>query len=693
MSSSWLTVKKSCVKLWRPSAKSARRLSLDFTLGRKKYLERFTPDEFDYIVIDEFHHAAARTYRLLIDYFAPKFLQGLTATPERTDGGDLLALCKENLIFRSDLVEGIREQLLSPFHYYGVPDEVDYQNIPWKSSHFDEVALTEAVATRARAENALDQYRKRGGTQTLAFCCSTRHADFMRTFFRDADVRAAAVHSESSSDPRVGSLEQLSAGALDIVFAVDIFNEGVDLPSIDTVMMLRPTESRILWLQQFGRGLRKAEGKPRLTVIDYIGNHRTFLLKPQTLFSLPSGDAQIDHQLRLLEQGKAEFPPGCEVTYELETINILRTFLRLGSDDSPIKYFYEDFRDRNGVRPTATELYHEGYSPGSLRKSYGSWFGFVQTMGDLSSKSQQLAKIGSAAEFLKELEITAMTRSYKMLVVLAMLNSNCFPGEISIDRLCDGVRRLARRSAALLRDLAVPLDDSQALETKLVGNPIRYWKQVGGTSGVSYFTYRDRQFATTFHISDQDHGDYANLVRELADWRLATYLDRKLPSDRPKNDKDDGTTELDGLERGRSYTRKDIPPAFGFVFNTGAWNQGYVAQTGHIFLFVALEKIQMAQEFHYADRFLSRDLFERQSQNKQSQESPAGWKIRDHAENDISVHLLVRKTKKTSEGKATPFTYCGDVDFVSWDGDEPITVQWRLKQPLPDQLARHFEVA
>jgi type I site-specific restriction endonuclease/HKD family nuclease len=156
------------------------------TLGRERHLERFAPDEFQYIVVDEFHHACAKTYRRLIAHFAPRFLLGLTATPERTDGGDLLALCQENLVFRCDLAEGIRDGLLSRFHYFGVPDEVDYRNIPWRSNRFDEEALTQAVATRSRAQNALDQYRKRGGRRTLAFCCSTRHADFMREFFREA---------------------------------------------------------------------------------------------------------------------------------------------------------------------------------------------------------------------------------------------------------------------------------------------------------------------------------------------------------------------------------------------------------------------------------------------------------------------------------------------------------------------------
>src|SRR5262249_45175431 len=152
------------------------------TLGRQQHLDNFAPDAFDYLIVDEFHHAAAKTYRRLITYFKPKFFLGLTATPERTDGGDLLTLCQENLVYRCDLKDGIDRDLLSPFHYFGVPDEVDYTNIPWRSTRFDEEMLTLAVATQSRAQNALEQYIKRAGARTLAFCCSQRHADYMANY-------------------------------------------------------------------------------------------------------------------------------------------------------------------------------------------------------------------------------------------------------------------------------------------------------------------------------------------------------------------------------------------------------------------------------------------------------------------------------------------------------------------------------
>jgi superfamily II DNA or RNA helicase len=299
------------------------------TLSRLANLRQFAGDAFDYIIMDEFHHAAAQTYRRVIDHFDPDFFLGLTATPERTDGGDLLALCDENLVCRCDIPVGIEEGLLCPFHYFGVPDDVDYSNIPWRSNRFDEEALTNHLATHARAQNALEQYRSRGGERTLAFCCSQRHANFMHDFFHNAGVASAAVHSGDGSDPRAASLKRLEDGELEVVFSVDMFNEGVDLPNVDTILMLRPTESKILWLQQFGRGLRQPEGVDKtLKVIDYIGNHRVFLNKPEALlhalFAMGPGLDPVREQLRIVHSGPAELPPGCEVTYETEAINILQ---------------------------------------------------------------------------------------------------------------------------------------------------------------------------------------------------------------------------------------------------------------------------------------------------------------------------------------------------------------------------------
>ena len=417
------------------------------TLSRAQHLATLTPDAFDYIIVDEFHHAAANTYRRIIDYFRPKFLLGLTATPERMDGGDLLALCQENLVFDATVSDGVKAGLLAPFQYWGVPDEIDYSNIPWRSARFDPEELEAAVATETRAANALEQFRKHGGKRAMGFCCSQRHADFMAAFFSERNVRAVAVHAGQNSAPRADFLERLAAGELEIIFSVEIFNEGVDLPNLDTILMLRPTESTVIWMQQFGRGLRRNEDKPFLTVVDYIGNHRTFVTKLGAIAALAGRDANSDAALRrVLEEariGQLLLPPGCSVTYDLESVAILESLLKPASSEMALEAFYDDFLNRHGVRPTAVEAYHEGYNPRSAGER--TWLGFVARKGGFGAR--EAASYAGSQNFLESMEKTRLTRSYKIAVLLAMMAAEALPGSIGMTELADQIVKLASRLA------------------------------------------------------------------------------------------------------------------------------------------------------------------------------------------------------------------------------------------------------
>jgi len=661
------------------------------TLGRQAHLNRFGRTDFDYIVVDEFHHAAAPTYRRLIDHFEPKFLLGLTATPNRTDGADLLALCQYNMVYRCDVPEGVDRKLLSPYHYFGVPDDVEYSQIPWRSGRFNDEELTQALATQSRALNALEQYQKRSGKQSLGFCCSTRHANFMRDFFRDRGIRAAAVHSDhQTSDDRLKSLEKLRDGDLEIVFAVDIFNEGVDLPDIDTVLMLRPTESQVLWLQQFGRGLRRGD-KKQLTVIDYIGNHRSFFVKVQTLFSLSdTTDGTIGHALDRYEDREHKLPDGCEVTYDLETIKILRSLLQFRAGPEGIKRQYERFKEQYGHRPTASEMFRTGYRLTGLRPTYRSWFDFVYEMGDLPESDQhQYLKSEQTAEFLRQLETTAMTKSWKMLVLLGMIAAGRFPGGIRVDQLTESVRDQASRSAVLEKDLGVSLADVKALRRKLLENPIVAWIGGKGTGGHAYFAYQNNQFQTTLPEFAGSPDGFAAMVKELADFRLDEYLARK-------SDEDQSGEEAAGnsdLTIGESYMRASIPPQFGFEFKRSVWEQGFVRpKDGRIIcLLVTLDNRGFQVAHQYKDGFRSAELFQWQSQNRHRRDKPAAQVIQNHVDEDIAVHLFVR-TQKLLAGRAAPFIYCGEVEFKKWEGDAPITVQWRLKHSLTENLAKLFGI-
>ncbi|MEW6281289.1 MAG: DEAD/DEAH box helicase family protein, partial [Candidatus Eremiobacterota bacterium] len=480
-----------------------------------RHLHAFPRDAFDYVVVDEFHHAHAGSYRRILDHFTPRFLLGLTATPERMDGGDLLALCGENLAFRTDLVEGVRRGLLSPFHYRGVPDSVNYSNIPWRSGRFDPHALEAAVAVEARAENAAEQLRRHGGSKTLAFCCSQRHARFMADRFRGSGWTAAAVFAGEDSDPRAASLERLRAGGLQVLCCVDMFNEGVDVPDVDTVLMLRPTESRVIWLQQLGRGLRLAPGKERLTIIDYVGNHRMFLQRPLALFE--EGFRGLAEVLALLKVGPVTqgLPPGCEVTYELEAVEILESLQRL-SPANVLPAYIEEFRELHGRRPLAVEAYHDRYNPRAAKPR--TWLDLV----GLEGVHAEVLRLHG--DFLSALETTPMTRSYKMLLLQAMLNLDALPGSVDIRRLAAEFARLAGRSSRLQSDLSVPVTDLDGVRRLLLKDPVRAW--TGGWGGTPFFRSSRGKFSCAFEVSGEHREAFQELVRELIEWRLAQYLAR-----------------------------------------------------------------------------------------------------------------------------------------------------------------------
>lgn len=559
------------------------------TLGRSEHLRRFDADEFDYIVVDEFHHAAAASYRQLLDHFTPRFLLGLTATPERTDGGDLLSLCGENLVFRCDLYDGITKELLAPFHYFGVPDEVDYAQIPWRSTRFDEEALTSAVATRARADNALEQLRMHGNGPAIGFCVSRRHAEFMALHFQAAGLRAVAVHSGEGSAPRASSLEALRLGELDILFAVDMFNEGVDVPNIGTVLMLRPTDSTILFLQQLGRGLRRF-GDKVLRVIDYIGNHRVFLTKARALLAAGEGDRSLIQKLEAASSGDLSLPPGCEVTYELKALDMLRAMLRQRSGSDEAEAWYLDFHKRMGERPTATEFAHSGFQPS--RTGHGSWFDFVRDMGDAVPDAAEVHRA-----LLQGLERSEFGDAGPLLVLQALLTS-LSQGEAAERLQARAVLQATRRGY-------------QAFDADQIAVAWKYW------AGKPDF----RVDGDRLLLRRVEAVGLRELLAELIDWRLSAFL-----ATTPTTGTGSETSASLHAEPRlwHEYMREEIPPLFGTTFNPGNWNSGIVPQGQNLILLTTLNKGSLASGNHYDDRFLSPTRLQWQSQSQTRQDGRHG---------------------------------------------------------------------
>jgi superfamily II DNA or RNA helicase/HKD family nuclease len=496
-------------------------------------LESFDPVAFDYIVVDEFHHAVAKTYRRILGRFDPQFMLGLTATPDRTDGADLLALCEDNLVYEAALSQGIERGGLVPFDYIGVPDTIDFEPIPWRNGKFDPTALENAAITIERANRALHEWQLHGGDRTIAFCVSVRHAEFMAQHFSQRGISTAAVHASEGSAPRHETLDALARGDVQVVFAVDLFNEGVDVPMIDTVLMLRPTASPVLFLQQLGRGLRTAEGKDRLSVVDFVGNHRSFLMKPRILLGL-AGSRVTDAQLRkALERGEFELPVGCSVEYKLEALDILSLLLGHRGVGSALVQYLKEQTVETGKRPTAVQTFRAGLNVGVAKKD-GGWFSLLDQLGLLTPEEQEV--LLAHGDLLRQVAIEPMTKSYKMVLLRAMTMGFALGPGMPLERLAAVSQRLIARDPRLLADAtSVSMSDpAGANRTTWAGYwrkwPVAAWLgELKGTPS-GFFRLDDGRFTLVRTVQEEAVSTLNQMVAEIVDWRLAWYLDVKAPS-------------------------------------------------------------------------------------------------------------------------------------------------------------------
>ncbi|TNF56507.1 MAG: DUF3427 domain-containing protein, partial [Burkholderiales bacterium] len=385
--------------------------------------------------------------------------------------------------------------------------------------------LAAASLAPSRARHAIREWRSRAQRRTLAFCVSIRHAEYMAAQFQKAGISSAAVYAGSALG-RAQALEQLREGQLSIVFSVDLFNEGVDLPGIDTVMMLRPTESKILFLQQLGRGLRLSDEKTHLVILDFIGNHQSFLQKPQALFGVGSTYKALAAFGRQAEQDRLELPDGCYVNYDLKIIEFLKSLDSAGTQKD-----YEALRASFGRRPTLAEFYRSGASVQAMRHQHGSWFELVDAMGDLlEDDARALKALGGLP---REVEVTPMTKSFKMVLLEAWLELDGLVTPPSVAALAQRSWEVLHRRPSLLSDLPeaiVKLPDGREATW------IRYWRDnpinawIGGnlaSAGSAFFRVDGDRFSLAQQLLAEEAEAAGGLLQELTAYRLAAYEVRR----------------------------------------------------------------------------------------------------------------------------------------------------------------------
>lgn len=507
-----------------------------------RHLHRFESDRFDYVVVDEFHHAAAPTYRRAIESFRPKFLLGLTATPDRLDGADLLALCGNNLVFECDLVEGIRQERLSPFHYWGIKDVADYAPIPWRNGRFDPDKLAEAIETTQRAEQALAHWREKATGPTLAFCTTIAHAEFMAEFFKQRGVRSVAVHSGPDSAPRQSAVEDLRSGAIQVLFAVDVFNEGVDVPEIGTVLMLRPTDSPVIFLQQLGRGLRLSDGKAALQVVDFVGNHHSFLMKPRVLLKMSLSEGTLTDRavVDAAEAGEFDLPQGCSAEFELEAVELLRQVLaqragrrgRAARDEAAaLAEYCINYAEEHDARPTAAQVSRSvGIKPssGPIKRARG-WHRYLDSLGLLSDAHR--SAVEESGDVLRSLEAERIFKSYKLVALQALLELGGAFEPLSVAEVAERSLEMVRGDQRLREDIhseQIPEIDEVGVERWRA-----YWlrwplEHLSNKPDKSLFSHepgdRGGVMVPTFSVSDERREAFVEMALEIVAWRLQDYL-------------------------------------------------------------------------------------------------------------------------------------------------------------------------
>lgn len=464
------------------------------TLGREEYLnENFFPEDyFDYIVIDEFHHAVTDQYRRIVSYFKPQFMLELTATPERMDGKNIYEICDYNVPYEISLKEAINKGLLVPFHYYGIYDETDYSGLRLVRGRYVEGELTEIYRESVKRYDLIfKHYMKYHSERALGFCCSREHAEKMAEEFCGRGIPAVAVYSDADgefSEDRDIAIEKLKNREIQVIFSVDMFNEGLDIASLDMVMFLRPTESPVVFLQQLGRGLRTYRGKKYLNVLDFIGNYEKAGRAPLLLAGGKSfGERKAGGSRDM------EYPDDCIVDFDIRLIDLFKELdkksltirERIGQEYDRVKELL------GGKVPSRMELFtymedeiYQYCMKHTKENPFRHYLDYLYGKGEVSEEEKELYR-GIGKDFLGVIETTDMTKVYKMPILYSFYNNGDIRLEVTEEEVLACWKEFFDRnknwrdfSEGITYEEYKSMSDRQHL-TKAKTMPIRFLKESG----------------------------------------------------------------------------------------------------------------------------------------------------------------------------------------------------------------------
>ncbi len=626
------------------------------------------PERFDVVIVDEFHHADAPTYRKWLDHLRPKILLGLTATPERTDGQSILEWFGGRIAVELRLWDALDRGLLSPFHYFGVHDNVDLSQVAWTRGHYDAAALDNLyTGDDARVRQILTQLQQKvgdvGSMRALGFCVGVHHAEFMARKFRDAGIAAEAVLGTTDSAARDQALRKLKEGTIQCLFVVDIFNEGVDVPQVDTVLFLRPTESALIFLQQLGRGLRRARGKQCLTVLDFIGNaNRNFRFDLRYRALTGSTRREVEEQVT---GGFPYLPAGCSIQLDREASKIVLENLK-HSIGANFGSFVNELKTMPAPVTLAKFLHDAAIGPEDLYRSSGwSWTRLKREAGHERPPATRVADRplpkpgdtspdeadGSADEqrLLKSLTRVLHIDDAHRLNLLQRLVSS---GRFDVDALTVAERRVVEGFLITLwgdseRDFDSGLQ--RLLRQRAVREEIAELLEV----------LDDRAAHLTFPLADELPPSHGKVFRAVP------------------------------LQVHARYTRDEVLAAIGRVKLGDPFSsrEGVLwhPPTNTDYFFVTLEKSEKhySPSTRYRDYAISPELFHWESQSQTPESSPTGQRYIHHAVGGSNVMLFVRPSNKDAYGRTPPFTFLGPATYQSHTGERPMAIVWKLRRAMP----------
>jgi len=603
-------------------------------------LDRLAADRFEVVIVDEFHHAEAPTYRRLLKHLRPKCLLGLTATPERADGLDIRGWFAGHTAAELRLWEALERDLLCPFHYFVAYDGVDVAEIEWKRGGYNLQDLDRLyTGNDARAHvvlrELLDKTPDASAARALGFCVSVAHAEFMARFTNATGLKAIALSGTTPADERADALRRLERGELQVIYSVDLFNEGLDLPQIDTVMLLRPTESATVFLQQLGRGLRHSVGKSHLTVLDFVGfQHKKFRfdLRLQALTGLPR--AQL---ASAVADGFPFLPSGCHIQMDRVATEVVLENVRsqLRTD---VKSLVSDLVAAGEV-DLAGFVDATGRPLSDVYRSGRSWTGLRRLAG-------RTAAAGGSCE------AALLKRLFRFASV-------------------DDLERSVTWRRWLSMDAPPPIDSLSLREQRLAAMLFfLLWPNGGGFSSYD----EGLQQLWLERAVCEEAQELLAIAEDCID-----HVALPLP---------EGFEDVPMWVHAH-YSRDELLAGLGHASLTKvpATDMQGVRYMPHLPADVFTFTVQKSESDYspttmYRDYPISPDLMHWESQNTTSVTSPTGRRYIEHADRGGHVLLFGRLREKNQFGTA-PFLFVGPAEYVRHQGSNPIAITWRLKHRLP----------